>query len=77
MGMFDSVYAPCARCGNHIEIQSKAGECCLQIFSINSVPIAVADDLDGEVVHCEKCETTNVVTIQKVPATTTIALKEM
>jgi len=52
MGMFDSVFARCPKCGEEVEFQSKAGECTLNRYSINSVPPCIAQDLIGEVSRC-------------------------
>lgn len=54
MGMFDSVIAPCPKCGSEVEFQSKAGECELRRYHISSVPPEIANDLSGEVASC-KC----------------------
>ena len=53
MGMFDSVFATCPTCDKEIEFQSKAGECRLKRYSINSVPPEIAVDISG---HTETCE---------------------
>jgi hypothetical protein len=55
--MFDSVYFPCRTegCDGTIEVQSKAGECVLASYSPDSVPIAVAADIQGESAWCRKC----------------------
>jgi hypothetical protein len=53
MGMFDSVYVTCPSCGDTVEFQSKAGECCLSNYSINSVPIEIAAALEGESKQCD------------------------
>lgn len=55
MGMFDSVYAKCPKCKADVEFQSKAGECVLERFWVDSVPPAIAVDLDGETVACQFC----------------------
>lgn len=55
MGMFDTVHVKCPLCGGLIEIQSKAGECNLLHFRYDSVPVAVADDIDGDSLSCKKC----------------------
>lgn len=53
MGMFDSVYATCPRCGEAVEFQSKAGACALNSYSVNSVPPSIAEDLAGDVEECQ------------------------
>ncbi len=48
MGMFDSVYANCPKCGKSLEFQSKEGPCELKKYHQNSVPPVVALDLSGK-----------------------------
>lgn len=55
MGIFDSVYARCPRCNEPVEFQSKAGDCRLAGYSPESVPMAIALDLDDEWTNCPKC----------------------
>lgn len=57
MGMFDSVYVECPKCGKEVEFQSKAGDCELKRFHPDSVPPEVAVDLSGDSQQCE-CGTT-------------------
>jgi phage FluMu protein Com len=65
MGMFDSVYAKCPKCKADVEFQSKAGECVLERFWVDSVPPAIAVDLDGETVACQFCGSlVRVITVQ-------------
>ena len=52
MGMFDSVIARCPKCGSEVEFQSKAGECQLRRYSINSVPPEIAQSLVGDIETC-------------------------
>lgn len=54
MGMFDSVFAECPKCGKDVEFQSKAGDCLLSKYRIpGDVPGEIAEDLDGEIGQCE------------------------
>lgn len=55
MGMFDSVYATCPKCNKEVEFQSKAGECLLNRYSVDSVPPEIARSIDGDSEACEKC----------------------
>ena len=55
MGMFDSVYAPCPKCGQELEWQSKAGPCILNGYNPSKVPVEVARDITGELEHCSGC----------------------
>lgn len=53
MGMFDSVFARCPKCGEEVKFQSKAGACQLQRYSMNNVPLEIAQDLVGAVQSCQ------------------------
>jgi len=55
MGMFDSVYVKCPNCDRLVEFQSKAGDCCLQKFNENEVPIAIAENIKGKHETCKYC----------------------
>jgi hypothetical protein len=61
MGMFDSVFASCPRCGEAVEFQSKAGECVLASYDTQSVPVEIAESLDGQVASCKCGETIRIV----------------
>ena len=43
MGMFDSVFADCPKCGTELEFQTKGGVCELYKYHCSSVPIGAAD----------------------------------
>jgi len=53
--MFDTVVAWCPKCGAHNEIQSKAGDCELNVYSLSGVPVDIAKSLDGIEVNCQRC----------------------
>ena len=55
MGCFDSLIVPCPGCGDSVEFQSKAGDCSLARYTVQDVPLKIAQDLDGEVRHCHDC----------------------
>jgi predicted RNA-binding Zn-ribbon protein involved in translation (DUF1610 family) len=55
MGMFDEVNVSCTTCGSIVSFQSKAGECVLATFSKDSVPIEIANDIDGDTELCPDC----------------------
>jgi hypothetical protein len=58
MGMFDSVYLRCPRCGStKNELQTKVGECLMREFTVYTAPPKVLAALDGESVICECGET--------------------
>lgn len=58
MGMFDSVIVKCRSkdCDGEIEFQSKAGLCDLNRYSVDEVPIPIAESLDGKTEVCPKCQ---------------------
>ena len=45
MGVYDTIYFRCPKCGEEIGCQSKSGDCCLADYDHDKVPIDVA--LDG------------------------------
>lgn len=58
MGMFDSVVGKCPYCGTENELQSKAGECMLRSYNLDTadkVPIQIARDLHGSTETCYSC----------------------
>ncbi len=56
MGMFDSVGVPCPKCGEVFEAQSKSGPCFCNWYSIDAVPLDVAEDIDRHAPFtCKKC----------------------
>ena len=57
MGCPDYVHVTCPKCFTEVEFQSKAGTCSCLHYTSNDVPIAVADDLNGETKDCPKCNT--------------------
>lgn len=67
MGMYDSVLAPCTKCDEYVEFQSKAGDCLLSRYFLDAVPVAIANDVEGDTECCEACGTP--VTLRFAPAT--------
>jgi Zn ribbon nucleic-acid-binding protein len=55
MGMFDTVVTNCPKCGERNEIQTKAGDCCLDVYTIDAVPVEIARSLNGQKRFCDKC----------------------
>jgi hypothetical protein len=57
MGMYDSVWADCPNCKSKrsIEFQSKASECQMNDFSIDRVPLEIAQDINTEESYCYSC----------------------
>jgi hypothetical protein len=61
MGMFDSLYVECRRCGEQVEFQSKAGDCSLRSYELSDCPPEVAGDLIG---RSNQCKCGNSITIR-------------
>lgn len=57
MGMFDSVVAPCTKCGGRVEFQSKAGACFLDEYPMERVPGVIAAEIDNTTAACDDCGT--------------------
>lgn len=38
MGMFDSIWVACPKCGEEIEFQSKSGDCSLKHYTLQDCP---------------------------------------
>jgi len=51
MGMFDSVWVPCPKCGAGVEFQTKSGDCAMRSYELDEAPIAVL----GGIRECETC----------------------
>ena len=64
MGMFDSVYVKCAKCGTEVEFQSKAGKCDLENYTINNAPPEILIDIDKEIGVCKECGHYNQIHVQ-------------
>jgi endogenous inhibitor of DNA gyrase (YacG/DUF329 family) len=57
MGMYDSVMVNCPKCGTLVELQSKAGKCKMEKYSVYEVPPEIAIDIDGHSESCNNCGT--------------------
>lgn len=55
MGCYDTVTFRCPKCQGRISEQSKAGECNLLAFDSGRVPLAVASDIEGNILACRPC----------------------
>ena len=55
MGMYDEITFTCPGCGKSITEQSKAGECNLNTFTSDAVPVEIAADIGGNMVRCGDC----------------------
>lgn len=67
MGMFDSVWTKCPVCSQEVEFQSKAGSCDLHSYSVSSVPVEIALDLDSVAETCIHCNTHLVLHYSEIP----------
>jgi len=55
MGMFDTLVIDCPECYEQVEIQSKAGRCCMDTYNIYTVPDEILLSLRDKHIVCEKC----------------------
>ena len=71
MGMFDSVIGKCPTCEvGLVEFQSKVGECILENYELDEVPINIAKDIKGDGGVCTECgEVFNIVPEEDIPET--------
>lgn len=57
MGVYNNLYVSCPRCGESLEIQSKAGpDSCSTYYDHQDIPTEVIDDIDEDGVYCNTCE---------------------
>jgi hypothetical protein len=58
MGMYDSVYTPCPKCGLQTELQSKSGECKLAVYTLDNAPYEVMRGINRHTPEfCKECKT--------------------
>lgn len=74
MGMFDEVNVSCPNCNDIVTFQSKAGKCILNTYTIDSIPIVIANSIDGSEAHCNGCGETVVIHIDDTPPPQTIKM---
>ena len=59
MGMFDTVHFSCPKCNKINSIQSKAGDCMLDNYTLINAPLSILASLVEETkeypVYCEQC----------------------
>lgn len=55
MGLFDSVWVPCPRCGKPVEFQSKALDPCMETFSLADAPAEILFDVMNWPHYCGAC----------------------
>lgn len=65
MGMFDTVNFKCITCEEPQFYQSKAGVCQGKNYGITSVPLSIAEEMDGMQIKCLNCGTPNLFTSPK------------
>ena len=57
MGMYDTVWIRCPKCGAQVDFQSKAGDCFLHDYGwpddAETIPKAILADLSGEKERCQ------------------------
>jgi hypothetical protein len=57
MGMFDTVRFCCPSCNEYTEVQSKAGDCSLREYTLESAPVIVLWDLTEDwQIWCDHCK---------------------
>lgn len=56
MGMFDTVFVPCPKCGLYYPAQSKGGDCMLDTYELDDAPNDVLSDVNRHApFKCEQC----------------------
>lgn len=77
MGMFDSIYAPCPKCGEDAEFQSKSGDCFLNVYNLHNVPVDALYGTINDQCKCLNCGTVFVIKFKtKVKAWTEVYRSE-
>lgn len=56
MGMFDSINVTCPHCGSIFEAQSKAGDCLLYVYTLDTAPPEILADLFKYGDNCCTCK---------------------
>lgn len=64
MGMFDSVNVPCPKCGALVEFQSKAGECTLEQYRLDTAPARIIGDISQDRERCPNCKSVVALRVQ-------------
>lgn len=56
MGMYDTAYLPCAKCGKLVGFQSKSGQCILGEHVYPDIPVEILKDLKRDYnTQCGSC----------------------
>jgi hypothetical protein len=75
MGMFDSVRTSCPKCNSPLEYQSKAGECLLNDYHLDNVPLNIAVSIDGDIEYCVECDSSWKAVIDAEPPPETLKMR--
>jgi len=58
MGMYDTIYVPCPKCGEKEGFQTKGGECLLREYDLDKAPSDALSDVNRHApCQCQKCGT--------------------
>lgn len=76
MGVYDSVFFKCPKCGEDIEEQSKAGACLCRNIEPEEVPFEIAVDLVNTECKCYSCGSSfQIISLDKIELPKTFRLK--
>lgn len=53
--MYDTVVFKCPKCSSNLEEQSKFGNCTLEYFNSDEVPVSIAYSMIGKKISCYNC----------------------
>jgi hypothetical protein len=76
MGLYDTVYVGCPKCGRVLDFQSKAGERKMCRYNGKTVPANIATDVDKQVKTCDCGSRVKIVLENPVPRQRMIAVIE-
>ncbi len=55
MGLYDSINVTCPHCGSIFEAQSRAGDCILDVYTLDTAPPEILADLFKRGDYCDVC----------------------
>jgi transposase-like protein len=56
MGCYDDIELKCPECGEARWVQSKGGDCCMMVYTLDDCPLDVLSDANRHAPYeCEKC----------------------
>lgn len=55
MSMYDTVEFDCPYCGHELSMQSYAGPCVQNGYTLNTAPASILIDLAGDTIKCDGC----------------------